>query len=399
MRWSKPLTSCKTVFFGLLLSTASAAAHAATVTQMTDLYSFEVIVADTSRAQRKTGLINGLEQVMVRITGDKRIGTHPAAAGLFGQAENFIQRYGYSKREVVEEPANPEESVSPEEAEDSAVNTHVEPDVFAERKETRTEIVLSGRFEASTLDRALREGGLPVWDARRPLVLLLGSLEDGSDSHSFIHESLQPVLEDAAKLRGLPIRLPVEGGLDARSVWKGDRFAFEDAAQAAGVDYVQWSGISRQGKAEEESSLQWVVEAALYQKSELVREWYFNASSEEVALRRLVDELSDWMASRYAVVSRKGGSSVIGLHISGVDNTDDYARVQEILAEQGSIQKIELVALGSKTVIYRVTTRSDVRQFENSLGLTRQLVPGTPSEQHIQAPIWLGEIELHYRLK
>lgn len=364
-------------------------ALAAPVTRVTDLYQFEVVVANTSKAERKSGLVNALEQVMVRATGDKRIGTHPAAAGLFEQVEGFVQQYGYSTRPVVIENDADEET-------DNA--TPEDEAMFGPAKVVPMETVLSGRFEPAVLERALREAELPVWGVSRPQVLILSSIEDGAGHRSAFDETVQPVLESAASIRGLPLKISGEGGLDARSVWKGDRLALQDAAQAAGVDYVQWSRIAKQPAADASEALAWVVEAALYQNGELAREWFFNASSEEVALRRLVDETADWMASRYAVVSRAGGSSVIGLHISGVKNLVDYVRVQEALGGQGALEKMEMVAVGHGTVIFRITTRSDPRQFEHGLKLTRRFVPASSMNQDMRAPIWLGELELFYQL-
>lgn len=363
--------------------------QAAAVTRVTDLYSFEVVVANTSKAERKKGLINALEQVMVRATGDKRIGMHPAAAGLFGQAESYLQQYGYAER-----PVPP---VASEEAPDAP---EVPRDIFAPAVVAEMETVLQGRFEPAVLDQALRQAGLPVWDARRPIVLLLTAIEDGEQRRVASDEIVLPVLQSAAALRGLPIKTSEPGGFDANTVTRGDRFALEDAGQAAGVDYVQWSRISRQGAdGADTEALLWIVEAALYQNGELAREWFFNARSEEVALRRLVDETSDWMASRYAVVSSSSGNTVIGLHVSGVDDLPDYAEVQALVNTQGSVEKIELVAIGHGTMVYRVTTRSDARQFEYGLGLRHRIKPDTAGSEGMRAPIWLGEIELFYRLQ
>lgn len=364
-------------------------ASAQATAQVRDLYRFEVVVKSTRAAERKAGLVNGLEQVMVRVTGDKRIGTYPAAVELFGKVENFVQQYGYSQRRV--EP--PEEQTQ-----DNAT-----AEMFTGRKAVQMETVLSGRFEPVVLEKALRDAGLPVWDARRPRVLILHAIERGAATVEAETVEVDAVLESAAALRGLPIEMPADANLNARSIWKGDRFAMEDAAQAAGVDYVHWSRIvlEQEASADAEQGIvqNWVVESALYQKGELVREWYFNASSEEVALRRMLDELTDWMADRYAVVSRSGGHSIIGLHVSGVDGVGDYARVLSMLGQQGALEKIELVAIGHQSLVFRVTTRSDPRQLQNNLGLTRLLVAASPSEQHMQAPIWLGELELYYRLQ
>ncbi|GEM_PF-2940903 len=362
--------------------------RAAALTRVSDLYSFEVVVANTSVAERTSGLEKGLEQVMVRVTGDKRIGTHPAAGGLFSQAENYLQKYGYDEREVLE-PAEGEVEEGSDQPSPSGV--------FDAQQQVKKELLLRGRFEPAVLEKALRQAGLPVWDAKRPQILMLGTVEAEGESLPTTDETLQPILQDAAALRGLPLQLPGIEGMDARSIWKGDRFALDDAARAAGVDFVHWSRVSRQSAGADDAG--WVVEAALYQQGELVREWYFNASSEEVALRRQVDELTDWVAGRYAVASQQGGRSVVGLYVSGVEDLSAYARVQALLAELGAVEKLELVAVSSRGLIYRITTRSDARQFENNLALNRRLVPEDASAQHSQAPIWLGEIELYYRLQ
>lgn len=363
---------------------------AQSLTHFTDLYQFEVVVANTKKAERRAGLVNALEQVMVRVTGDKRIGTHPAAADIFAMVDSLVQQYGYSERpvQVVEESADVTDAGADNQGQ-----------MFEVPQEIRMETVLSGRFQPAVMERVLRDAELPVWDARRPIVLVLASIEDGAAFRAAHDETVQPVLQSAATLRGIPLKFSESGGLDARTVWKGDRLALEDAAQAAGVDYVQWSRISRQSDDASADGLGWLVEAALYQNGELAREWIFSAVSEEIALRRLVDETANWMASRYAVVSRVGGSSVIGLHVSKVDNLTDYARVQKTLLDLGALEKIELVAVGKGTVIYRVTTHSDARQFEYALRLTRQLMASDAGDDPLQAPIWLGELELFYQLK
>lgn len=385
-----------TVFFSLCLGLLLPSfVLAESVERVTDLYGFEVVVLDSTAEARATGIQRGLIQVMIRVSGDKRIATHPAVAGLLSQADKYVQQYGYSERVVEDESAliqvlneTPEQTAETENAEgEAALSTMTEPAL-------QKEMLLSGRFEASALQRALRAAGLPVWDARRPKVLMLNTIDIPSSEGEVDVTVLRQQLLTASRARGLPLSIPEEDGLNASTIWKGDRFALDDAARAAGVDYVHWSRISRQG-----SEPGWVAEAALYQNGELVREWYFNAAEPSEAVERLVDETADWMAARYAVVNTAGGNSLVGLYVSGIDNVADYAALQKLLKRLGSLQKAELVALGKSTVIYRVTTRSDVRQLEHGLQLSRRLQPDNTASRDLRAPVWLGELELYYRFQ
>jgi len=166
------------------------------------LYEAEVPVIDQAAATREKGVATALRVVLVKVTGDRNVASRSAIVPLLEEAQRYVQQYRY--RAV--SPTTADGSVLPEES-----------------------LELWVRFDAGTLDKRLRDLGVPIWGKQRPSTLVWLVVEDeggrrliGTDEES---EYLS-VLKERASVRGIPMLIPLldledNARLKPSDVWGG----------------------------------------------------------------------------------------------------------------------------------------------------------------------------------
>jgi hypothetical protein len=103
---------------------------------LADLYAAEVSLQVREQRAVDAAFVEALERVLLRVTGRRDIAEDPQTAALRGRARALVEQWSYTRQG------------------------------------------LWARFDAVALERELRELGLPVWGAERPLVLAWIALDD-----------------------------------------------------------------------------------------------------------------------------------------------------------------------------------------------------------------------------
>lgn len=128
-------------------------------------------VSSQQPQERDGALQRALDVLIVRLTGDTSSPANPALTGLRSDPQQVIRTYGY---ESGEQP------------------------------------VLVVDFEPGSIDRALRQAGLPLWGSNRP-TLLAWWLNDGTAGSNLVGDgqTAASALRRTAEYRGLPLQLPL----------------------------------------------------------------------------------------------------------------------------------------------------------------------------------------------
>lgn len=151
--------------FAVFLSLCSLPGLAA---QVDDLYQVREAVTSQQPEERSAALGRALETLLLRLTGDSKALQSPGLEGVKQDPQQLVSQYVYEGDQLVVD------------------------------------------FDPLTTENKLRQAGVPLWGANRPLILAwwLNSNDAGSNLVGDGQEASTP-LRQAAQHRGLPLRLPL----------------------------------------------------------------------------------------------------------------------------------------------------------------------------------------------
>lgn len=246
-------------------------------------------LADRSSASIKAAEQAALAQLLVQITGREDATSLPGASDLLANPQQWLSQYGYGRA-----------------ADGSAT--------------------LEAHFDADGLSRALLAAGAPVWSLSRPPVLLWVATPAG-----VLGTNDGSALSAQADRRGLPLKLPANGAEVAASDVRG-RFMQPvfAASQVYGTDLVA-TAVIYQGSPVQ---LRWW----LYQKQTLLTQGEGSAADQAAAQTLLVNQLTNAVASRYAVQGGAAGS--YQLDVTGVTSLATWHELNQYLLSLAGVSQV-----------------------------------------------------------
>lgn len=290
-----------------------------------DLYVAQVPTTALSGAALDEAFELALDEVLVKVTGQRFLAADPARRQAVGPAGPLVRQY--------QPIAGGQVRVS---------------------------------FDPGALRRRLDAANLPVWadDRPRTLVILPG---DGTAGPAPQLPGVVPSTESAgsarqllmatAANRGIPVVLapePVAGEPGTEEPLLDP----QATARAAGADLLL---VGRRAPVGGPAVLRWT----LAQDSERA-EWQGDAAGG-------ADGLADRLAARYATAA--AADRVLHLRIEGIDSFDDYGRLQGYLRTVGLIQSAELQWVTGGVLFFEMAVRGAVDQLNDAFALQRVLEP------------------------
>ncbi|MBZ2188302.1 DUF2066 domain-containing protein [Alcanivorax sp. JB21] len=294
------------------------------------LNAVEVAVADRSTAARNAALREGLEQILVRITGQRSPGSVPGAEALLSQPGTWVEQFSYSTR--------------------------------------GDNLRLHARFDLRGISEQLASAGAPVWGRSRPTVLVWVAADRGDILSRESSTSLAGSLQRQAAFRGLPLRLPEMDAEDRSRISAADvRGRFDRQIQNASQRYDAPLVVSAVYYSSGRPSMRW----RLLQDGNSLRDGQLDASSEADLGDALVDAVADYLAELYAV--RGGDASALVLRVEGLERLQAWHEVQQFVARQSGVRGVTLQRLAGSAAEMRLDFTGDPAQLERLLRLHQHL--------------------------
>lgn len=177
----------------LMLGLAAGAAAAAE-----DLYRTQAIVTGQGEAERARGVALCFAAVLVKVSGDPRLATSPAAAAMAAEAARFVSHVDYHDRM-------------------SGIPVHDEQGT----RERPFDLTVS--FEPAKIDAALRALGAKPWPQPRPPLAVLLGVRDATAAYVLAQDGerglgQRQALAATAEKRGIAAALPSTALLAARQL-------------------------------------------------------------------------------------------------------------------------------------------------------------------------------------
>lgn len=359
------------------------------------LFEFERVVPDQAAAARKDAVMSGLEEVLIRVTGDRKAPSTDAGKAVLARAAKLLLQYDYFLRPpVLPPPPLPPPSGKPQPSPVGVPPPVPEPATNAPPPPPVDELVLRGRFDAVALTRALNQAGFAVWGRERPKVTVVLMLRDGLVRPLAMSEIPLEwfTMQDIGRQRGLRFMTrsePMTGA--AATMWDS---APADLARELNLPPEQvllFARITHVGDT-------WGVGASLVQDGVAIQEWDHYSATLIEALVATTQQTVDVLAGRYATHAVNGQQNYIGLRVQGVTTLEDYARVQRYLQQLDATESVELMSVRGDAVVYRVRVRGDTGVLSRAMQLGRVLSPQNQTAVTADGGEWSGEFLLDYQL-
>lgn len=217
------MSPMKSIFAGLAVSAVLAAPAFAGNVEPDPLYSATTIVTGEREETRYPGFVACFRDVLVRVSGDPRLASHPGIGELEVRARSFVWSYSYHDRYF----GKP----------------------IADEQGTRDRpFDLTVQFDRKMIDTALASLGAHPWPEPRPRLVIAVGVRNTARTYMLASDSDLGSLQreaffDASRRYALPIRFPeaaafVAAGIDHAALDKPGSVSLAGLAGSTGAGHI-----------------------------------------------------------------------------------------------------------------------------------------------------------------
>ena len=327
------LATLKTMLSFCILLLTAASAHAEAPVEGS-LFDVVVLVPDESSAVQRGAFTKGLQQVLIRLSGDSQV----LGKLKLPPATRYVKQYRYDK---------------------------LDAPVDETGLLTRDQLQLWMQFDADKVQALLWQNGLPVWSPQRDRMVVWLAVRDGTQ-HYLLRRGdsslIKNAVEQAARARGLPVVWPLYDAADQKmvpfaDVWAGFQQPLLQASSryangAVLVGNLTWDGDK------------WVSEWSVLDAGKDMRRRYHNADYATV-ISQAFDQIADELGARYAVLEDDSAADarLARVEIKGVNSIDQYQQAEKLLSSLAAVKSTLLTELFDDYAVFRVAIRTSVEDF------------------------------------
>ena len=298
-----------------------------------DIDAARIPVPDRSETTRNSARRDGMEQVLVKLSGSRATLDSPQVQSALRDSRRYLLRYSY------------------EDAGDDSV-------------------VLRLEYDGRALRRLLRDAGEPLWTANRPTVLAWLVVGDG-ERRRFASDEADPAaraaLEDAFATRGVPLQQPLYdledlGQLSPGAAWRQSSAALTSAA----ARYPETELLA--GRAAELADGRMLGEWRFLDRGSWLRR-QVEAEDLQAFSRAGADLAAAALAARYAVAGGGSDELAIVLRVEGVTSYAQFSALREVLEGMEAVERLVPQRLSAREVLLSVESAATPSQLARIIGL------------------------------
>ncbi|MBY7808181.1 DUF2066 domain-containing protein [Vibrio fluvialis] len=315
-----------------------------------NLYQTEVVIDEQQDNADAAARINGMQQVIVRATGDKESVTNDVIQKALRQNSQYLNQISYGQQ--------------------------------GDAKTIRM------GFSGPHIRTLLTQAQLPFWPENRANLLVWlveESNYDRSISWEHANTSLLNQLKASAQLRGLPITVPVGDfdditGVQVSDLWGGFSQPISLASQRYPTDAVLV--VRAQG-----SNLRWT----LYDQNAAnmiaaPKSPISGQASGNNAAADMVDELSDYYAKKNAVLVSSESSEAVLASFKPVNGAISFFTLEENLKRLSSVASLDILKIQGNNVTFKVHLLTSESEFEQEVLRMGRVEKGEAPIEPMQEP-------------
>ncbi len=352
----------------LLLFGLSAGAQAANLARTADFYQGTAQVDSRSEQARRLGIREALTEVLVRMTGDVSVSLRDSAGPILEQASRYMRSYRYVEREQQQPvpflPAASRPAPSPGPATQPPTTQYLLVD-----------------FDAGALVRAVKDARLPLWDDLRPVtgLWLLAPSADGPRVLLGAAEVDQrlPALQQAARRRGIPLRVP-DMDIEDRSAISPMDFIAEDYSRLAGAGARYEARHLLLLQLRQSTPNLWEAQWTYLRPSGEPLRWTSLGDEPNQAVSSGFGQYADHLAREYALKLSPGWVQSSRVQVIGVSEVGQYARVMAYLQRLNLVESVQPAEVQGQEVVFLVEFEGTLEDLQRSIELGGLLLPAPP---------------------
>ena len=348
-----PFPDARTIL--VLLALAGPAGGPAAVQAQTSLYEAEVVWFAGDPAGRETAFRRALRQVLVKVTGLRRLADAAEFGPLVEDAQGLVQQYQLRTAAV-----------------GSGAAAVQEPRLWA-------------RFDEAAVDRLVREAELPAWRRPRSEVLAWVAVESGGARRMVGAEDTEGIAETfrhGAASRGVPLVLPLldledQARAGPSDLWAGPwdlRSGAEDRFRAASERYQP--GATLIGRIDRPNGVIWEARWSLLFPGAAQR-WKTEGDVLDLVVDEGVQEVIDALFAHYASALPEAAGGVIEVSVSGVRDFAGYARAMRYLESLDEVGSVDVLAVTPERLRLGLELRTGAAGLREALALGSTLAEDT----------------------
>ncbi|MDN7124092.1 DUF2066 domain-containing protein [Pseudidiomarina sp. 1APP75-32.1] len=311
--------------------------------EVTDLYQHRVQVSSQSASERTAALQEALQATLLKLTGDTSVMDHPAVQQALRDVRNLLVQYGYQQDE---------------------------------------QLWLWAQFDRPQVDRLIQDAGSGIWSNVRPRLLMWLVVEDqdlsrkvmASDSEAIIVQQMQK----AARLRGLPVQLPLLDLNDTMTVSVIDVWArFMDTIDFVSTRYSPDGVIiARVYQTDPSAGIEdkWMADWTLT-LGELRWSGEVTAMDHSVLGAEVVSAVTEQLAQRYRIGSQSDVINRWQVTIENLTDLETTIAAEQLLQSLPAIINVQLLGYGNHTARFELTMQTDPARIRQAIDLSKQLQP------------------------
>lgn len=316
-------------------------ANMAFAVRVNTIYQAEVAVSSQSDEERNKALLPALTQVLVKASGNARILDNPKIKPQLAIAGALEQEFSYSNGSPGNKP-----------------------------------YLLVLQFDPEGVNKILRDSSAPLWGANRPLVLAWVEYEEPDRVAEIIDTNSQNTIlkfmKQRANERGLPLLFPLMDVTDINKVPVNDIVSMDtlnlvNAAKRYASDAVL---IARVFKLTDGYSTD-----ALLLSGETQWNWKIKEKTMADVLNKLIDNMTDVLAGRYASIVTHTVQEKMVLKITGIDQEDDFEKMMNYVQHLPPVTTVQIDRILGDTVMVSISLRGTRDSFEKIVTVGKKLTP------------------------
>lgn len=332
----------KFVFRGVLIWLALVFSAGLSAENVEGLYDVSIAVETQLDKDRIQVTRKALAIVFVRVSGDSQILEQAAIQNAISDASSYTKRFSYESRVVGDD----------------------------------TQLYVELEFEATLVDKKLRDAGLPFWSATRPNILLWMVVED-TNGRRFINAEedgeIFAAISSHATRRGLVLRLPALDledtiAVSADDIWRLHSHKAKSAAQRYKANTLLFA------RATQLTNGKWLGRWLFDSRMNEI-EFDGEADTTDQYIGSAFDLVADDLARQYAIEPVDIADNGVIMRLTGVSQFVHYARAIRYLESVSAIRHANVVRISDDEIVIRLVADGSLSQLQQSLALDKKLQP------------------------
>ncbi|CAG21249.1 hypothetical protein PBPRA2906 [Photobacterium profundum SS9] len=323
-------------FAFLFLALLALPVKAATVT---NLYQAQVVLPDTDKQSEKQAQAQGLEQVLIKVSGQSAIANNEVIRKAMTNSRLYISQFGYGN--------------------------------------LNGERTLELTFNGGQIRDLLTKANATLWNEQRPTILVW-LVEESNREREILWDqsgnSLQPQMNLAADKRGLPVIMPIGDfddvtALSIPDLWGGFVQPIAEASLRYNPDAVLVVRARKQ--ADDNVNLSWQLfpqkPDQIVNSQKAPAEGRVSGTAAK-ATTDMMNKVADELAAKYAVQLGGASDGAFAIQVGNVKTTEDFFTLERMLTNLTSVASVNANRLQGDSVQFDVKLLSSEAAFRRELG-------------------------------